>query len=86
MESIIDYNRTKNTLTKFYTGKTQELPNINDKLMEKTMIEKVKYIHIKPDDENENYPHVNNKRFPSYNVDDKIFRNANANIGLGYYQ
>jgi len=85
MQSIIDYNNTKKTLANFYKDKIEELPNIDEKMMEKKMMDKLNYIYINPTTSND-YPHINKKRFPIYNVDDKIFRNANSNIGLGYYQ
>lgn len=85
MQSIVDYNMTKKTLKKFYKENNQELQDIDMKMMEKEMMDKLSHIYIEPTT-SEKFPHIRNKRYPTYQVNDKIFRNANANIGLGYYQ
>lgn len=82
--SIIDYNVTKKTLSRVYDVNMKDLSNFDDKTMSEKMIEKLNYIYLEPEYDSI-YPHANNKRFPSYNVNDRVFRNANSNIGLGYY-
>jgi len=81
MESIVDYNMTKEVLYNKYNKEAKKLKKIEHENEKMYLYSK----YIEPLEKKEcKYPHVNKERYPEYSINDNIFRNANSNVKLGY--
>lgn len=81
--SLVDPNVTRKVLTEKYTVRKQEF----NEMVEKTETPVLPYIYISPNENlgSSKYPHSKKRRLPDYGINDKIFRNGNSSVGLGYY-
>lgn len=88
MQSIVDHEITKQELLKRYSKTSDvrsvlKIPKLDDDVSKRMV-----YAHMSPEDPQQSkYPHTYKGVRYSHEIllNDHVFRNGNANIGLGYY-
>lgn len=86
MQSIIDHTMTKQELLKRYSKSSDVKSVLKIPKMDDEILKQMEYVHMEPTNQSK-YPHTYNNVRYSHEIllNDHIFRNGNANIGLGYY-
>ena len=82
-KSLIDYNTTMKFLDSKYLENTL-YKRISSKSYDKNAFYPNNLYH-QIDNAKSSYPHSMQFKEPDLKINDKIFRNAQSNVGLGYY-
>lgn len=85
-QSLVDPNVTRKIIMKKYSIENEYSDEefADFEFGENDVPGHIPHLFIPPLDGSK-YPHTRESRIPDYEVNDKVFRNGKASIGLGYY-